>query len=196
MGAGRLTAAQRQYIDANLERLLPALTLVALRIVRRRRWLRSGHMPDGQQAEDLVQIALLRILRGTRRWPEGMDFVLLMHGTMRSIAFKVGKRDVASSLDELHESRGESEEEAADASERPDELFWTAEREATIRAEARAAAGNDPMAHQIIDAALEGAEFKSELAEDTGLTYVQVHAGVRRLVRHCAAVADAWGEDD
>lgn len=40
-----------------------------------------GHAPD-----DLVQEALLRVLRGTRRWPEDIPFVVFLKNVMRSVA--------------------------------------------------------------------------------------------------------------
>jgi hypothetical protein len=180
---------------ATLKRLRAELPIVYKRVLARaamivaaKRWTGNrAVLPEGTEAADLAHEAVRLVLAGRRRWDREKvpDLFVFLGNVMRSLA---------SHLVTGGSSREAGDVEALDtkgmmADQRPESDPEVGRRCDDLVNEAFAAAGDDPVCSQIVDACVAGCVKADEIAEEAKLERAVVYEGIRRLQRRIKGAA-------
>ncbi len=179
-------------LEAELPAIYERVAARALQIVRRKRWTRPGIMPEGQEAEDLVQEALRRLLDNTRAWDhEKVSLEAFLVGSVRSLASSAVK-GTANSVRPFEDDAAREPREAMDPTSQaasPEELLAQLQRYDLLADAALNAASGDSEMEKIVTAALEGCVKRSEMIEETGLEPKRFDNAIKRLHRRLEEVS-------
>jgi DNA-directed RNA polymerase specialized sigma24 family protein len=168
-----------------------AVLAYAVGVVRATRWARDQIPPEGQEAADLVQEAIRRVIEGKRQWPPGVALDQLLMGIVRSLV-----SHLANSPENRHDrltdglvDKGEGLPPETAPLPTPEELTMQRQACEGLVGEAFAAADGDPVLGKIIEAVADGHMKAAEIAEATGLRPQQVHKGTWELHQRLGAKA-------
>jgi RNA polymerase sigma factor (sigma-70 family) len=179
-------------IEAELPAIYERVAARALHIVRRKRWTRPGIMPDGQEAEDLVQEALRRLLDNTRAWDhEKVSLEAFLVSSVRSLASSAVKGS-ANRVRPIEDDAAREPSEVMDPTvqaESPEQLVAQLQRYALLADAALNAASGDSDMEKIVTAALDGCVKRAEMIQETGLEPKQFDNAIKRLHRRLEEVA-------
>jgi DNA-directed RNA polymerase specialized sigma24 family protein len=138
-----------------------------------------------QSAQDLVQEAVLRVVRGSRTWDPvrvpDLDFFL--GGVMRSIVSDINKSPerLGTSLDSKIER---TEWDASNDASYDAETSMISEQEANSRIDAiLSVAADDPILSKVVEAFLSGCGKAADVAQQTGLPATEVYVALKKLRR-------------
>ena len=136
-------------------------------------------------AEELLQEAVLRTMKGERRWdPQTVpDLDIFLAGVMRSIASALFKKDATQRrhLAENTEQICDGSHSMSRASSNILEEKQKEERSKELEDALLSAAGDDDVLLLIVEALFDGLEKPRDIAADKGLRREQVYSGLRKL---------------
>ncbi|WP_194858646.1 sigma-70 family RNA polymerase sigma factor [Myxococcus sp. AB056] len=179
-------------IEAELPAIYERVAARAIQIVSRKRWSRPGIMPEGQEAEDLVQEALRRLLDDSRAWdPEKVSLEDFLVGSVRSIASSAVK-GLANRVRAIENDGAREIRETRDAnfqSPSPEQQLEELQRYKLLAEAVLNAVSGDHDVEVIVAAVLEGCVKRAELIKETGLDSRQFDNAIKRLHRRLDDVA-------
>ncbi len=185
-----LDSATLEQFKQELPSVYKQVLARAVRIVRAKRQGWDCALPEGQEAADLVQEAVEKVLRGERQWdPISVpDLHVFLTGVVRSLASHLVTG--GSSREVTVDGVGEYIDHNSDSPLVPtaETVLIEAERCDEIMCEAFAAAGEDAVIQKMLDAIMEGYMKADEIAELSGLSLAEVYEGNRRLHRRMKSV--------
>ncbi|WP_158621572.1 sigma factor [Corallococcus aberystwythensis] len=179
-------------LEAELPAIYERVAARAIQIVSRKRWSRPGTMPEGQEAEDLVQEALRRLLDDSRSWdPERVSLEDFLVGSVRSIASSAVKglaNRVRAIGDDVPQGIG-GVQDPHFHSPSPEQQLDELQRYKLLAEAVLNAVSGDPEVEKIVSAVLEGCVKRAELITETGLEPKRFDNAIKRLHRRLDDVA-------
>jgi hypothetical protein len=166
----------------------------AIMLVKRHRWFAAGYDSVEKAAEELAHDAIDRTMMGERKWEPAKvpDVEVFLAGVMRSIVSAAAKSPERHT--EALSTIGMAAEDEASPAEKalgtldgrghmktPEQHLVEAESVRELIDLALDAAGDDPNAEKVIEAAEAGCFKVDEFVEETGLTQAQVYAATRKI---------------
>lgn len=185
--------AQAHFLEV-LPGAAPAVMARAIMLVKRHRWFAASYDSIEEAAEELAHDAIDRSMTGERKWEPAKvpDVEVFLAGVMRSIVSAAAKsperHTEALSTIEMAAEDGASLAETAVGTldgrahmKTPEQHLAEAESVRELIDLALDAAGDDPSAEKVIEAAEAGCFKVDEFVEKTGLTKTQVYAATRKI---------------
>jgi hypothetical protein len=167
----------------------------AIMLVKRHRWFGASYDSVEKAAEELAYDAIDRTITGERKWEPAAvpDVEVFLAGVMRSIVSAAAKSPERRT-DALSTFAGAASEDEGLPAEvavgvidgrahmkTPEQHLGEAESVRELIDQALDAAGDDPNAEKVIEAAAAGCFKVDEFVEKTGLTTAQVYAATRKI---------------
>jgi hypothetical protein len=166
----------------------------AIMLVKRHRWFAASYDSIEKAAEELAHDAIARTMTGERKWEPAKvpDVEVFLAGVMRSIVSAAAKSqerhtETLSTIGMVAEDEASPAEMATGTLEgrahmkTPEQHLVEAESVRELIDLALDAAGDDPNAEKVIEAAEAGCFKVDEFVEKTGLTEAKVYAATRKI---------------
>ena len=179
-----MTVVNRKFVSAN--QIIDALNKLSdadirrLEVIARLRTIGLNEL----EWRDLLNEAVIRLLNGSRRWPQDVELITFLRETMRSIVSDYWRRRETSPIlleTDLHQTRDDDVystlENAPDLKESPELQASTLETLANIEAVFL----NDPEALYVITSMASGKSPK-EIQKETDMNSTQ-YATIQRRIR-------------
>jgi DNA-directed RNA polymerase specialized sigma24 family protein len=190
-------------LHAELPALYEGLAVSAIKIVGRIRWWKPSGMPEGNEAEDLLQQAVAKVVSGERAWPEGVELGALLYQTMLTVALNLAKSPANREVSFPAEARDDAEDEEAAAPARsdpglinfrdlPGDRLEREEREKELMDQILTEMEGDPAVEAVVRAILGGALQARFIAADAEVSIQEVYTVLRKLKRRMAETANTW----
>nr|BDT35128.1 sigma-70 family RNA polymerase sigma factor [Myxococcus sp. MH1] len=179
-------------LEAELPLIYERVAARAVQIVSRKRWTLPGTMPEGQEAEDLVQEALRRLIDGSRAWDhEKISLEDFLVQSVRSIASSAVK-GLSNRVRAIDADSAQASGDAMDPmlqTPSPEQQFLALQRYKLLAEAVLGAVSGDLEVERIVAAMLDNCVKRAELIEETGLDAKRFDNAIKRLHRRLDEVA-------